>query len=405
MRFRSLIAIIAALTAGCGSSERRFLTGHDAVIHLKSNLPAYQRLAREWRAEGQRELCREQRSGFVWNDIAVSGRMLGWRVQRASNTAGELIDFKTLDDVAGVLGTTTGRVNGFLRQMEALDVACLSNIGVTLGDREGSYVQMQLSPFAEMYGFRYGPPEDAVAALGLRWWSDQPADAHQRRVINAGDGWYYFEGLVRTAALPLSKLKGTLRNSAGAPMVGVRLLLARAREDGTLDWAGQTVTDSGGRFTIVQIPAGSYLLGLNLFAWTTTDAPFPRTYFPGVQLRQEATPITLGEGRELDLGDFRVPYRVGNRRVVAEVRWSTGEPEPRAQADLCWDDADGRRCASMKPVDGSSGLFAFDAADDVPYHVTARYQPSASLFSKPAVADPVRVPLVSINGPLRLVLK
>ncbi len=147
------------------------------------------------------------------------------------------------------------------------------------------------------------------------------------------------------------------------------------------------------------------MLGLNLFSWTQTDAPFPRTYYPGVRLRQEARSIAIGEGKDMDLGDFRVPYRVGNRRVTAEVSWAGGKPEPSALADLCWDDADGQRCAPMNPVSGRAGLYSYDGADGIPYHVTARYRPALSPLSRRAAADPVRVPLISLGGPVRLVLK
>ncbi len=405
MRWRSLVAALAALAAGCGATARRFPAREQAVAHLSRNLAAYERLAGDWRAQGQREVCREPGGGFEWNGMAVSRRVFGWKLERVNEARNEGIDLKSLQDVAGVLGTTTARIDRFLGEMDTLAVTCLSNVGVTLGAREGSYVQVQLAPFSESYGFRYAPPGDAAALDGLKAWAGQPADARGRRVTPARGNWFYFEGLARTAALPLSKIAGTLRDSAGAPLNRTRLLLASAAEDGSLDWASEAVTDAGGRFSLTQIPAGRYFLGLNLFSWTETDAPFPRTYYPGVRLRQQAQPVDVGESRQVDLGEFRVPYRVGNRHVEAEVQWMTGEPEPGASAGLCWDDADGRRCAAMKPVRGKAGFYSYDGADGVPYHLTARFQPPVSLFARPAIADPVRVPLISLGGPIRLVLK
>lgn len=405
MYFRWIAAALALLTASCGGSGRKFSNQNQAVLHLKGNQQAYERLARDWRAEGQRELCREPGGRFQWNDMAVSRRVLGWKLRRANQSTGELIDLRSLDEVAGVLGTTSARINRFLSQMDALDVACISNVGVTLGDREGSYVQIQLSPFVEMYGFRFAPAEDSVSSQGLKQWSEQPPDAHARRLVAGTPGWYYFEGLVRTAALPLSRAKGTLRDITGVPMPHTRLQLAIAREDGSLDWGAQTVTDQLGRFSFVQIPAGTYVLGLNLFSWTETDAPFPRTFYPGVRLRQEARSVAIGEGRDMDLADFRVPYRVGNRRVSAEVVWPGGKPEPAADADLCWEDVEGKRCAPMSAVNGRPGLYTYDGADGVPYHVNAHYRPRFRPFSRNASAEPVRVPIISLEGPVQLVLK
>lgn len=397
--------MMVLLAASCGTTGRRLAGPDQAIAHLKANQQAYERLARDWRAEGQRELCREAGGKFQWNDMEVSRRLLGWKLRRAGQSDGELIDLRSLDEVAGVLGTTSTRINRFLGQMEALDVACVTNVGVTLGDREGSYVQMQLAPFVEMYGFRYAPGEDGVASQGLKQWAEQPSDAHGRVTRAAGGAWYYFEGLVRTAALPLSRARGILRDQSGTPLSHVRLELALAREDGTLDWGSQAVTGDDGSFIFVQIPAGSYVLGLNLFAWSNTDAPIPRTYYPGVRLRQEAKSVAIGEGKEVDLGEFLVPFRVGNRRVVAEVHWAAGEPEDEALAQLCWDDADGQRCAAMRAVAGARGTYSLEGADGVAYHVVARYEPRLRITGRKAFADPVRVPLMSLAGPVRLVLK
>lgn len=400
-----LCAVTVLLLSGCSGSARKFAGQSGAAAHLKTHQKAYEKLAREWRSERQRELCRESDRRFQWNDMSITRRFWGWKLQRASQTTGEEIDIQSMEEAAGVLGTTAARINSFLQQMKDLDVACVSNVGATLGDREGGYVQLQLAPYAEMYGFRYAPPDDPVATDGLRQWASQPPDMHGRRLAHTTGPWFYFEGLVQTSGLPLSSVSGLLRDLMGYPLRAVRLELALAREDGTVAWGQQAVTGKDGSFSFVQVPAGNYLLGLNVFPWMNPDAPFPRTFYPGVRTRQQAVPITLGEGKSLDIGQFRVPFKVTNRRVTAQVVWSDGKPEPDAEASLCWDDAEGRQCMDMRPIGNGSAHYEHIGADGLAYFVTARYRPRLKLLASRAVADPVRVPVLNSEGPVRLVLR
>ena len=140
------------------------------------------------------------------------------------------------------------------------------------------------------------------------------------------------------------RIEGRVRDAAGEPVAGVRVSLIPVRTlDGNPDslsrlrddhvrWWGET--DSSGTYGLERAPRGDYLVALNYPGPPTADSPFPTLYFPGVEERKNATPVSLGVGAVLHLDDMRLPPPLSTRTLIVRVQWPDGLPVENATFDL-----------------------------------------------------------------------
>lgn len=119
------------------------------------------------------------------------------------------------------------------------------------------------------------------------------------------------------------RVSGKVVDAAGEPAKEIQVNLVSG-DDGEKDW--WTWTDKDGRYEFVMVQPGSYLLGFNL-RWAPDDKdPYPRTFYPGVKTRTEASLITVGEGEKLKGYDMTLPSRLSNRQLTVTVVWPDGKP-------------------------------------------------------------------------------
>lgn len=141
-----------------------------------------------------------------------------------------------------------------------------------------------------------------------------------------------------------SRIEGRIRDAAGGPVAGMRVSLIPVRtldgnpdslsrlQDDHVRWWGET--DSSGTYELERAPRGDYLVALNYPGPPTADSPFPTLYFPGVEERKDATPLSLGVGAVLRLDDMRLPPPLPTRTLIVRVQWPDGLPVANARFDL-----------------------------------------------------------------------
>jgi len=119
------------------------------------------------------------------------------------------------------------------------------------------------------------------------------------------------------------RVSGKVVDAAGAPAKEIQVNLL-AGEDLQKSW--YTWTDNEGHYEFVLVQPGSYLLGFNL-KWAPDEKdPYPKTFYPGVKTRTEASLLTVGEGEKLKGYDMTLPPRLRERQVNVTVVWPDGKP-------------------------------------------------------------------------------
>ncbi|HXM50089.1 MAG TPA: hypothetical protein VN956_19770 [Pyrinomonadaceae bacterium] len=86
----------------------------------------------------------------------------------------------------------------------------------------------------------------------------------------------------------------------------------------------ETWADEKGEYELEKIPAGRYLLGINLSSSPDDEQPYPRTFYPGVTDRSRATVIEIGLGQKLKDIDIHLPQQAIAYLVRGFVVWPDG---------------------------------------------------------------------------------
>jgi hypothetical protein len=105
-------------------------------------------------------------------------------------------------------------------------------------------------------------------------------------------------------------VKGQLLDNDGRPARGIAVELANvAALDSDPDALrdAEVVSDQEGRFEFRPVPAGRYVVGVNLSRPHMTNMLDRRRYHPGVRQRSAATVIRLDRGERIQLEPFRLP--------------------------------------------------------------------------------------------------
>jgi hypothetical protein len=133
------------------------------------------------------------------------------------------------------------------------------------------------------------------------------------------------------------RVMGRVLDAEGQPVNRLPVTLVGAEPDAKqYGWAGGR-TDSEGRFSISNVPAGRYLIAVNKSRFpdpTDSSLAYPGVYYPGVVDRENAEVITVGPGEKLAGLDFRVPLRRPPSLAVIQVVWGDGSPVEKAFLSL-----------------------------------------------------------------------
>ena len=123
-------------------------------------------------------------------------------------------------------------------------------------------------------------------------------------------------------------VSGKVVDAKGEPIKDVELTLV-SEEDDEREW--QTWTDKEGRYEFYMVQPGGYLLGFNIVSAPDKDDPYPKTFYPGVKTRAEASLITVGEGEKLKGYDMTLPPSLRERQLNVTVVWPNGTPAANVQ--------------------------------------------------------------------------
>jgi hypothetical protein len=178
----------------------------------------------------------------------------------------------------------------------------------------------------------------------------------------------------------------------------VRLFKAEPKEGADPEEA-YTRIGADGSFKFEGVAVGNYYLVINPReeAPDEYDAPYPRTFYPGVAEQSKATPIVVTEGLKLEDLVFRVRPALRERVLKGVVVWPDGKPA--AEANVSLYDAAQNRYVRMVRAD-AGGKFEMRVYGDFKYEV------SAGVYGKKiGESEKVKVPDSDERPRLKLVVK
>ena len=118
-------------------------------------------------------------------------------------------------------------------------------------------------------------------------------------------------------------VSGVLLGEDGRPAPGITVELSNIEaieSDPFAAPAAKGVTNERGRFEFRPLPAGRYVMGVQLLKSHKTNVLDRRRYHPGVREQDQATVITLARGERIQLEAFRLPPLPSERRITIVLR-------------------------------------------------------------------------------------
>jgi hypothetical protein len=157
---------------------------------------------------------------------------------------------------------------------------------------------------------------------------DGPADQRQRRftLVSGGCSRQNFLGVT------VGRIAGRLIDSDNQPVPNVLVEIKGVPPTPDPRLVFSRFTDAEGRFIHEMLPMGEYLLGVNLRSppnkrdWYGKRAPFERSFFPGVTVRNEARILKLQAGQNIEELVFQLPPRPNVRTIHGRAVFPDGSP-------------------------------------------------------------------------------
>jgi hypothetical protein len=198
------------------------------------------------------------------------------------------------------------------------------------------------------------------------------------------------------------RIIGTILDASGRAVPSVPLdLVATAHPDLPLSiHISNALSDGSGRFELVDVPPGSYLVAVGLKLPMDAETTYPATYYPGTSAPERARAIEIGAGSHVELDPLRLPEPLPRQTISGTVVLPDGTPLSGAYVSLRG--AHGAQAASGIRTD-AQGRFTFRVFEGLTYTAHAWYDLPDDLQHRQIQASQV-VRIAGAPAPLRLVL-
>ena len=126
---------------------------------------------------------------------------------------------------------------------------------------------------------------------------------------------------------PSGRVSGRLASTAGLPLEGIEIYAVPIEHD----WSAQDLSDTrsttagdDGAFEFRGLKPGRYWLMVNVVFPPRVRHPYPPTYYPGVENRQEAVALEIGSGSAPPLAPFVLNRTLPRTTIAAEIACRDG---------------------------------------------------------------------------------
>ncbi|MBO0862348.1 MAG: carboxypeptidase regulatory-like domain-containing protein [Chloracidobacterium sp.] len=208
-------------------------------------------------------------------------------------------------------------------------------------------------------------------------------------------------GRVDFPALYDSSISGRVTEGGKAvPLARVAIVRADEKASSFNTLVGFGMTDVEGRFSLVGVPPGEYVLGVNITVAPNRRFPYRPTWYPDAASRQEAVIIKVGQGQKLSSYDIVMPRKLAERIIEGTIVWRDGRPAAKVFVHLVSSAhaRSGYGAGELNSVqtDGQ-GHFKITGYEGIPYYVVASSAPtpveayrasSVHFYSEPLLLEP-----------------
>lgn len=123
---------------------------------------------------------------------------------------------------------------------------------------------------------------------------------------------------------PTGYFSGTVRSPSGEPVKGIEVAATRTDEVPLYMRQVTKRTDENGGFQL-DVPPGTYVVGINTHVPVVAKFPYPPTYFPGTTERASATVLAV-QDMQTTKTDLAIPVLAVRKDVAIHVRLPDGRP-------------------------------------------------------------------------------
>jgi Carboxypeptidase regulatory-like domain len=265
-------------------------------------------------------------------------------------------------------------------------------------------------------------------------------DGQSTRVVTGADGRFSAEGLAAgryTASLELTdglyaegwpktielrdarscaevhattfadgRVTGRVVDASGRPIAGltVELTVAAGLDEPLGPERLRDLTDGDGRFEIVHVPAGRFVVGINTQRNRDGELLEPRFLYPGVTSLAGATRIMVRAGERVQLRDFALPREVAFVAVSGLVLDPDGTPATGARVYLKGQ-AEADYILSEPAITDAGGRFTLAAVAGRGYRVFAERPRGEASNSRVDSSEQIPFTAAASEPPFKLTLR
>ena len=171
-------------------------------------------------------------------------------------------------------------------------------------------------------------------------------------------------------AEPSGRIAGRLTSESGTPIGGTKLQAIPVNHEWTKrDWThvGTTTSQESGEYEFRRLKPGRYFVAVNALEPPRVGQPFPATYYPGVERREDAVLIDVGHADAGPLDAFVLRKTVSLTHIVAEIVCQDGSRPRSGLVDAAR--ADERSYLTETTHEKTGGQYRLTVLQDTIYDV------------------------------------